>query len=89
MCVCVCVCSSHRCLPVCIRQYPVDPDLALVQRVQIYPQVFSPSVCWTVTLPSVVPVGVLRERGHLLGKCMLEDEVVLGLYLFNYTFDSI
>lgn len=67
VCMCVCLCSSHCCLSVFVGQYAVDLNLALVQVVQIHPQVLSPSVCWTKTLPSVVPLGVLlRETGHSL-----------------------
>lgn len=58
--------SSHRRLSVCVGQDAVDLDLAGVQGAQIHPQLVSPSVCRTKTLPSVVSLGVLlRGRGQV------------------------
>lgn len=65
VCMCVRVRVSHRRLSVRIGQDAVDLDLTFVQRVQIYPQVLSPTVRGTKTLPSVVLLGVLlRDRGR-------------------------
>lgn len=55
--------SPHRGFPMRVGQDVVDLDLALVQGAQIHPQLIGPVVCWTKTLPSVVPLGVLlREK---------------------------
>lgn len=65
----MCECSSHRCLSMGVGQYAVNSDLVFVLVVHIHPQVCNLSVCWTKTVPSVVPLGVLlSERGHSLDK---------------------
>lgn len=51
--------SPHRGFPMRVGQDVVDLDLALVQGAQIHPQLIGPVICWTKTLPSVVPLGVL------------------------------
>lgn len=71
---------SHRCLAVRVGQDTMDSDLALVQVVEICPQVLSLSLCRTETLPSVVlPLGVLlREGGHSSEKFIIDLEEASG-----------
>lgn len=43
----------------CVGQYAMDSDLALVQRVQVHPQILSAPVVRAETLPAVVALRVL------------------------------
>lgn len=76
------VCLPHRCFPVRAGQDVVDLYLALVQRAQVHPELLSPIIHWTETLPSVVALRVL-----LNGKCGgFQINIPIKFYMYQFLF---
>ena len=74
------VCLSHRCFPVRAGQDAVDLYLALVQRAQIHPELLSPFICRTKTLPTVEPLRVLL-RGK--SECF-KINILMAYYMYQF-----
>lgn len=75
-----CVCLSHRCFPVRAGQDAVDLYLAPVLRAQIHPELLSPIICWSKTLPSVVPLRVFL-RGKSQG---FQINILIKFYMHHF-----